>query len=83
MQQLKEREPRIELSHYVDKEIQDVVRDKLKLPDFIIDNKNESKSNEDQQFDNNDEVDYSYAMKRHFERDSEKFDGKDFGGNLK
>ncbi|CAG9540911.1 unnamed protein product [Cercopithifilaria johnstoni] len=83
IQQLKEREPYIELNHYLSKEIQDVICDKLKLRDFTTDEKNTSKINEDQQFDDDNdnddnEVDYSYAMKRHFQQDNKTLDGEDF-----
>ncbi|KAL3995510.1 hypothetical protein ACH3XW_26090 [Acanthocheilonema viteae] len=88
IEQLKEHEPGIELNHYVSKEIQDVIRDELKLPNFINDGKNGSRFSEHQEFDDDDdddddEVDYSYAMKRHFQGNSKVFDGTDFEHNLK
>ncbi|EFO21495.2 hypothetical protein LOAG_06991 [Loa loa] len=81
IQQLKEREPHIKLSHYISKEVQDVIRDELKLPSFINDDKNGSEADEEQRLD--DEVDYSYAMKRHFQRDSKTFDEEDIEDTLK
>lgn len=75
IQQLKEREPGIKLNHYVNKETQEIIRDELKVPDFINEEKCSSESGEDQQFD---EVGYSYAMKRRFQNDSRGFDERNF-----
>uniref|UniRef100_A0A7I4KED3 Anaphase-promoting complex subunit 4 WD40 domain-containing protein n=1 Tax=Brugia malayi TaxID=6279 RepID=A0A7I4KED3_BRUMA len=67
VQQLKDREPSIELNRYINKEIQDIICEKLKLSSFITDNKNLSECDNDQQSTNDEEVDYSYAMKRNFQ----------------
>ncbi|EJW78104.1 hypothetical protein WUBG_10987, partial [Wuchereria bancrofti] len=67
VQQLKDREPSIELNRYVNKEIQDIICEKLELSSFITDDKNLSECGNDQQFANDEEVDYSYAMKRNFQ----------------
>uniref|UniRef100_A0A0R3RNF2 Tetratricopeptide repeat protein n=1 Tax=Elaeophora elaphi TaxID=1147741 RepID=A0A0R3RNF2_9BILA len=77
IQQLKEREPQIELSRYINKEIQNIISHELKLLGIIDDEKIGSESGEEQRFDD-DEVDYSYAMKRNFQRDDKIFDENDF-----
>lgn len=85
IQQLKKREPHIQLSHYISNEIENVICDELEVPCFIDDEKNESKSENQKHHDdddNNDEVDYSYAMKRNFRKDSKTIDEKDFEHNF-
>ncbi|MCP9263725.1 hypothetical protein DINM_007106 [Dirofilaria immitis] len=79
IQKLKENEPNIDLNCYINKEMQDTICNELQLPDFTNDKKNESEFDQDQQrFNDDEEVDYSYALKRNIQRQSKMFDEKDF-----
>uniref|UniRef100_A0A0N5CXM8 Intraflagellar transport protein 122 homolog n=1 Tax=Thelazia callipaeda TaxID=103827 RepID=A0A0N5CXM8_THECL len=76
IQQLKEREPQIKLSQFVNQEIQNIICDELKIPRISDTNSTESEWTGEDEIDGED-VDYSYEMKRRIQSNKYKFD-KDY-----